>query len=94
MSSATFWVLFGFLGQGMFALRFLVQWIASERRKRSHLPVAFWYLSLVGGLLTLAYAIHLSAPPFIIGQAAGLMVYVRNLVLVHRSGASAPTDGS
>ncbi|MFQ5669959.1 MAG: lipid-A-disaccharide synthase N-terminal domain-containing protein [Acidobacteriota bacterium] len=82
----------GFTGQGMFSSRFLVQWIASERQRRSYVPVAFWYLSLVGGLLSLTYAIHLGDPPFIFGQSAGLVVYTRNLVLLRRQ-RRIPTSG-
>jgi lipid-A-disaccharide synthase-like uncharacterized protein len=84
MSLSTFWLVLGFSGQGLFASRFLVQWISSERKRRSHIPVAFWYLSILGGLITLAYAIHLGDPPFILGQSMGVFVYSRNLVLLKR----------
>ena len=63
-----------------------MQWIASERRKQSHMPIAFWWLSLVGSLITLAYAIHRRDPVFVLGQAFGWMVYSRNLVLIYRKG--------
>jgi lipid-A-disaccharide synthase-like uncharacterized protein len=79
-----FWVLIGFAGQFLFGARFIVQWISSERVKRSHIPVQFWYLSLIGGSITTAYAIHRRDPVFIVGQASGLIVYVRNLMLIHR----------
>ena len=82
------WLALGFLGQAIFSGRFLVQWIASERRKRSVVPRAFWWLSLAGGVTLLAYAIHRRDPVFILGQAAGLVVYGRNLVLVRREGSS------
>jgi len=77
------WVLIGFIGQFVFAARFVVQWISSERRRQSHIPIQFWYLSLVGGAITTAYAIHRRDPVFLVGQASGLIVYVRNLMLIH-----------
>ena len=80
------WLAVGFLGQAMFSGRFIVQWIASERKKASVIPVAFWWLSLVGGVALFAYAVHRGDPVFILGQVAGLVVYGRNLVLVRRSG--------
>ena len=84
MSMSTFWLCLGFTGQGLFASRFLVQWVASERRRRSHIPIYFWYLSIAGGLLSLIYAIYLQDPPFIFGQSAGIVVYSRNLILLKR----------
>lgn len=78
------WVIFGFIGQLSFSLRFLIQWIASEKRKESVIPVAFWYFSLGGGLILLTYAIYRQDPVFILGQATGSMIYVRNLMLIHR----------
>lgn len=78
-----FWVLIGFGGQFLFAARFIVQWISSERRRESHIPVQFWYLSLFGGAVMTAYAIHRRDPVFVVGQASGLIVYVRNLMLIH-----------
>ena len=80
------WLAVGFLGQAMFSGRFIVQWIASERKKASVIPVAFWWLSLAGGLALFAYAVHRGDPVFILGQVAGLVVYGRNLVLLRRSG--------
>lgn len=80
-----FWVAIGFLGQFLFAGRFIIQWISSERSRRSVIPVQFWYFSLVGGLITAAYAIHRRDPVFIVGQSSGLIVYVRNLMLIYRS---------
>ncbi|CAN5272157.1 lipid-A-disaccharide synthase N-terminal domain-containing protein [soil metagenome] len=75
------WMVLGVIGQALFSGRFLVQWIASERSGRSVLPVAFWYFSLLGGTALLIYAIHRRDPVFIFGQAAGLIVYARNLYL-------------
>ena len=80
------WLAVGFLGQAMFSGRFIVQWIASERKKASVIPVAFWWLSLAGGVALFAYAVHRGDPVFILGQVAGLFVYSRNLVLVRRTG--------
>jgi len=74
----------GFLGQACFSLRFLVQWIASERRKESVVPIYFWYFSLGGGFMLLIYAMLRQDPVFIVGQAAGLLVYGRNLYLIWR----------
>jgi lipid-A-disaccharide synthase-like uncharacterized protein len=82
------WLALGFLGQAMFSGRFVVQWVASERKKASVIPPAFWWLSLAGGATLLAYAIHRRDPVFIIGQSAGLLVYGRNLVLLGAAGTS------
>ena len=78
------WLCLGFCAQAIFAGRFLVQWIASERKGRSVVPIHFWTLSMVGGCMLLAYAIHRLDPVFIVGQASGLVVYTRNLVLIRR----------
>jgi len=77
------WVMIGLGGQLMFTMRFLVQWIASERARQSVVPMAFWYFSLGGGAILLAYAIYRKDPVFILGQAMGLFIYVRNLWLIH-----------
>ena len=79
------WVLLGFIGQALFSCRFLIQWIASERRGASVVPFAFWWFSLAGGLCLLVYAISRQDPVFIVGQASGLIVYTRNLILLARS---------
>ncbi len=79
------WIIIGFAGQALFSARFIVQWLASERVKRSIIPTAFWYFSLAGGLTLFAYAIHKQDPVFIVGQGLGLIVYLRNLYLI-RSG--------
>ena len=78
------WVAFGFLGQGLFSMRFLIQWIASERQRKSVVPVLFWYFSLAGGLVLFIYAIWREDPVFMLGQGLGLFVYVRNLHLIRR----------
>jgi lipid-A-disaccharide synthase-like uncharacterized protein len=80
------WVLFGMLGQILFGLRFIVQWLASERRKETTVPVAFWYLSLAGSLILFAYAFWYRQDIVItIGQSAGVFIYVRNLMLIRRA---------
>ncbi len=76
------WVGLGLVGQLLFSARFIIQWIASERKKRSIIPVSFWYFSLGGSALLLAYAIYRKDPVFILGQSAGAVVYVRNLRLI------------
>lgn len=78
------WLSIGFFGQGLFFMRWVVQWLASERTARSHVPIAFWYMSLTGGLITLAYAIYRKDPVFIAGQSIGAFVYLRNLMLIRR----------
>ena len=79
-----FWVLIGFLGQVSFFLRFFVQWIASEKLGDTVVPVAFWYLSILGGVILFAYAWHKKDPVFIAGQGLGLFIYVRNLHLINK----------
>lgn len=76
------WVAFGLAGQLLFMGRFLVQWLASERAGRSVMPVAFWWFSIGGAAILLAYAIYRADPVFILGQALGFFVYVRNLMLI------------
>ena len=78
------WLIIGFIGQALFSMRFLLQWIASERKGESVIPVLFWYFSLAGGLTLLAYAIHIRDAVFILGQSAGAFIYIRNLVLIFR----------
>lgn len=78
------WVVLGFVAQFMFMMRFVVQWIASERARRSVLPVAFWFFSLGGGFLLLVYAVYRKDPVFIAGQGLGLLIYSRNLWLIFK----------
>jgi lipid-A-disaccharide synthase-like uncharacterized protein len=80
----TVWASVGFLGQAVFGVRFLIQWLRSEQEGRSVIPIAFWYCSLVGGAISLAYVIHLGALPLMLGQGAPLVIYARNLYLVYR----------
>lgn len=74
----------GIAGQALFASRFIVQWIASERKKESVMPLSFWYLSIIGGSLTAIYAAWRRDPVFLVAQLSGLIVYVRNLVLIRQ----------
>jgi lipid-A-disaccharide synthase-like uncharacterized protein len=83
------WVFFGLFGQLMFTGRFLVQWIASEKAKRSVVPVMFWYFSLAGGVILLAYAIYRKDPVFVLGQSLGVFIYLRNLWLIRKAEAPA-----
>ncbi len=84
-TESVLWIGTGFVGQALFSARFFVQWLASERAKRRIVPLAFWYFSLVGGIVLLCYALHKRDPVFIVGQATGVFVYLRNLYLI-RSG--------
>ncbi len=84
VTNLDFVVLIGLAGQLLFSARFLVQWVASERAGRSVMPVAFWYFSLAGGLVLLAYALYRADPVFILGQGAGTFIYLRNLMLIYR----------
>ena len=80
----TVWIAVGFAGQLLFSMRFIVQWVVSERKGRSYIPMVFWYFSIAGGATLLTYAIQRQDPVFIAGQAFGLIIYVRNLVLISR----------
>jgi lipid-A-disaccharide synthase-like uncharacterized protein len=89
------WLVVGFLGQSLFFGRFFLQWIATERRKKSVIPRSFWLFSLGGGAVLLFYSIHQKDPVFIAGQAAGLLIYSRNLWFLRRSddpAGSAPSE--
>lgn len=85
MAEETWWLLLGFGGQALFMGRFVLQWLASERRGRSVVPVPFWYLSIAGALVLLAYALHRHDPVFVAGQGLGVAIYVRNLQLIRRA---------
>ncbi len=84
MKIETIWLIIGFLGQFLFAMRFIIQWIVSEKEKKSVIPVYFWYFSLGGGITLLFYAIHRKDPVFILGQGLGLFIYIRNLMFIHK----------
>jgi lipid-A-disaccharide synthase-like uncharacterized protein len=89
-----FWLIFGFIGQAMFTMRFIVQWIASEKKKESVIPVSFWYFSLAGGLIVLFYAIHRMDPVFILAYLPGNFIYFRNLCFIYKKRkASTPVIG-
>jgi lipid-A-disaccharide synthase-like uncharacterized protein len=77
-------VLFGYAGQALFTMRFVVQWIATERARKSVFPVAFWFFSIGGGILLFIYALSIQDPVFILGQGFGVFVYGRNLYFVYR----------
>ena len=89
MNSASLWLILGFSGQVCFTSRFLVQWFASEKLKRCVVPKAFWYLSLLGGGILLVYAVYRRDPVFILGQATGILIYLRNLHFVRSEGRQA-----
>ncbi len=78
------WLAIGFAAQLMFSMRFIIQWIASERARRSIVPETFWYFSFAGGLMLFAYAIHRLDPVFILGQGMGLIIYARNIYFIWR----------
>jgi lipid-A-disaccharide synthase-like uncharacterized protein len=80
----TMWISIGFLGQALFGVRFLIQWLSSEKEGHSVIPVAFWYFSLIGGAISLGYAVHLRAWPLILGQGTPLLIYARNLWMIYR----------
>jgi lipid-A-disaccharide synthase-like uncharacterized protein len=87
------WLAIGLLGQVLFSARFIVQWLQSERVKKSVIPSAFWYFSMAGGATLLAYAIHRRDPVFIIGQGTGLIIYFRNLQFLWRDRKNSRTAG-
>lgn len=89
------WLVIGFLGQALFSGRFLVQWLVSERLKKSVIPNLFWWFSIGGGTVLLIYAIHRADPVFIVGQATGLFIYLRNIYLIYKKPkAATPADVS
>jgi lipid-A-disaccharide synthase-like uncharacterized protein len=87
------WVVLGYLAQIMFTMRFVVQWIASERAGKMVIPLAFWFFSIGGGLLLFAYALRIRDPVFILGQGFGVFVYLRNLYFVLRDRRAAAAAG-
>ncbi len=84
ISPEVIWVAIGYGGQALFASRFLVQWIATERKRASVVPTVFWYLSMGGSMMLLSYALWRGDGVFILGQSFGILVYSRNLWFVHR----------
>ncbi|MBS7699498.1 MULTISPECIES: lipid-A-disaccharide synthase N-terminal domain-containing protein [unclassified Chelatococcus] len=88
-----FWLVLGLFGQMLFGARFIVQWLVSEKEGRSVIPVAFWFFSIGGGLITLAYGLHQREPVIILGQALSIFIYVRNLMLINRDKRRAKSRG-
>lgn len=84
MSAAQVWLGIGLIGQSVFFMRFVIQWIVSEKKRESVIPMAFWYLSIIGSLIVLSYAIYRKDPVFILGQSVGFIVYVRNILLIRK----------
>ena len=82
--TVTQWVIIGFIGQTLFGARFIIQWIVSEKRGESTIPLAFWYCSIGGSIVLLTYAIHREDPVFIVGQSLGSIIYIRNLILIDK----------
>jgi len=85
MSSEHFWLSVGFVAQGFFSMRFIVQWVVSERRRHSVIPITFWVFSVCGGLTLLTYALHRRDPVFVIGELLGTLIYLRNLQFAWRA---------
>ena len=84
MTTEYFWLAIGFAGQLLFSSRFIIQWLATEKARRSIIPRAFWYFSLAGGITLLSYAIYRQDPVFIMGQSTGIIIYLRNLFFIHK----------
>jgi lipid-A-disaccharide synthase-like uncharacterized protein len=84
------WFIVGFAGQMTFGARFILQWVVSEYKKRSHVPVAFWYISIIGSVILLTYSIHRRDLIFMLGLSLNTLIYVRNLHLIHKHGAKEP----
>lgn len=87
------WLILGFVGQALFGARFIIQWIVSERKGESTIPMAFWYCSISGAMVLLTYAIYKQDPVFIVGQSLGSVVYIRNLILIDRKRKSMEAVG-
>lgn len=85
MTPETMWIVIGFIGQSLFFMRFFIQWLASEKAGRSVIPSAFWYFSMLGGVILFAYALWRQDPVFIIGQSTGLFIYARNLYFLRKA---------
>ena len=88
------WLVIGFVGQALFGARFIIQWIVSEKKGESTIPLAFWYCSIGGAIVLLTYAIYKKDPVFIVGQSLGSIVYVRNLILIDRKRKSLGSVGA
>lgn len=90
VSPETLWLCIGFFGQSLFFMRFFVQWMASERAKKSVIPNIFWYFSIGGGLILFIYALYRHDPVFIIGQSTGLFIYARNIYFIKKEKNALP----
>jgi len=88
------WLIIGFVGQALFGARFIIQWVVSEKKGESTIPLAFWYCSIGGAMVLLSYAIYKQDPVFIVGQSLGSIVYVRNLILIDRKRKSMASVGA
>ena len=88
------WLIIGFVGQALFGARFIIQWVVSEKKGGSTIPLAFWYCSIGGAVVLLTYAIYKQDPVFIVGQSLGSIVYVRNLILIDRKRKSLASVGA
>ena len=86
MTQEQIWLIVGFIGQTVFASRFLIQWVVSERASKSIIPNIFWWISLAGSMILLSYAIHKVDPVFIVGQSCGFLIYSRNIYLIKKEG--------
>jgi lipid-A-disaccharide synthase-like uncharacterized protein len=89
LTEATFWLTLGFIGQALFALRFVVQWLASEKAGESVIPPLFWYISVPAGLILVAYAVWRQDPVFIVNEALCVAIFIRNVIMVRREKAGA-----
>jgi lipid-A-disaccharide synthase-like uncharacterized protein len=92
ITTTNIWIAIGFIGQGMFFMRFFVQWLASEKERKSVIPQSFWYYSILGSLILLAYAIWRKDPVIILGQSTGFIIYFRNLYLINRNSKDSVTS--
>ena len=92
--TANQWLIIGFVGQALFGARFIIQWVVSEKKGESTIPLAFWYCSIGGAIVLLSYAIYKQDPVFIVGQSLGSIVYVRNLILIDRKRKSLASVGA
>lgn len=92
MTATAFWVTLGFIGQALFGLRFLVQWLASEKAGKSVIPPMFWYISVPAGLILVAYAVWREDPVFIVNEAICVIIFVRNVVMLRNAGGKAAEE--
>ena len=94
MSGEQIWLIVGFIGQTIFASRFLIQWVVSERASKSIIQNIFWWISLAGSMVLLSYAIHKVDPVLIVGQSCGFLIYSRNIYLIKKAGKNKKNDPS